>query len=92
MSSSLRNIVISDLKLSKMVNNFFYFSESTRVMIFSSYRESVYEITEVLAAHEEIKSMAFVGQSTTGTGGRKSVSQKEQLNVIFHPFIIYNLK
>ena len=49
-------------------------------MIFSQYRESVYEITEMLSAHSEIKPMEFVGQSSTG-GTRKSVTQKEQLNV-----------
>ena len=50
-------------------------------MVFSQYRESVYEITEILSAHEEIKPMEFVGQSST-TGARKSVTQKEQLNVV----------
>ena len=48
-------------------------------MIFSQYRESVYEITEMLSSHAEIKPMEFVGQSTGGT--RKSVTQKEQLEV-----------
>ena len=51
------------------------------VMIFSQYRESVYEIVEILAQHKAIKAMEFVGQSSSGTGGRKSVSQKEQLEV-----------
>jgi ERCC4-related helicase len=50
-------------------------------MIFSQYRESVYEIVEILAQHKAIKAMEFVGQSSSGTGGRKSVSQKEQLEV-----------
>jgi ERCC4-related helicase len=52
-------------------------------MIFSQYRESVYEITEMLSAHGNvIKAMEFVGQSVAqnGTGQpRKSVTQKEQL-------------
>jgi ERCC4-related helicase len=49
-------------------------------MIFSQYRESVFEICEMLAVHPEIKAMEFVGQST-GQGTRKSVTQKEQLEV-----------
>ncbi len=49
-------------------------------MIFSQYRESVYEITEMLSSHTEIKPMEFVGQSATG-GTRKTVTQKEQLEV-----------
>jgi ERCC4-related helicase len=48
-------------------------------MIFSQYRESVYEITEMLSSHAEIKPMEFVGQSAGGS--RKSVTQKEQLEV-----------
>jgi ERCC4-related helicase len=48
-------------------------------MIFSQYRESVYEITEMLSRHEGIKPMEFVGQSSTS--GRKTITQKEQLNV-----------
>ena len=48
-------------------------------MIFSQYRESVYEITEMLSSHPEIKPMEFVGQSAGGS--RKSVTQKEQLEV-----------
>jgi hypothetical protein len=51
-------------------------------MVFSQYRESVYEITEMLATHEQIKPMEFVGQSSTGTGARKSVTQKAQLDVV----------
>jgi ERCC4-related helicase len=51
-------------------------------MVFSQYRESVYEITEMLSVHKEIKPMEFVGQSSQGQGGtRKTVTQKEQLNV-----------
>lgn len=50
--------------------------------MFSQYRESVYEITEMLATHSEIKPMEFVGQSSTSQGTRKSVTQKEQLNVV----------
>jgi ERCC4-related helicase len=53
-------------------------------MIFSQYRESVYEITEMLGRHECIKPMEFVGQSSTS--GRKTITQKEQLNVKFKIF------
>lgn len=49
-------------------------------MIFSQYRESVYEITEMLSEHEDIKPMEFVGQSSGGN--RKTVTQKEQLAVV----------
>ena len=50
-------------------------------MIFSQYRESVYEIKEVLSVHEPtLKVMEFVGQSS-GQGAKKGVSQKEQLAV-----------
>ena len=49
-------------------------------MIFSQYRESVFEICQMLEVHPEIKPMEFVGQSTT-QGSRKSVTQKEQLEV-----------
>jgi ERCC4-related helicase len=50
-------------------------------MIFSQFRESVYEIKEVLSAYEPlVKVMEFVGQSTV-SGTRKSVSQKEQMEV-----------
>jgi ERCC4-related helicase len=62
--------------------------EETRVMIFSQYRESVYEITNILSAHKSIKAMEFVGQSfqgaSSGQNTRKSVSQKEQLEVCFY--------
>lgn len=51
-------------------------------MIFSQYRESVYEIKELLSIHEPtLKVMEFVGQSST-QGSKKGVSQKEQLMVI----------
>ena len=56
------------------------FKDDTRVMIFSQYRESVFEITDVLKKHDCIKPMEFVGQSTA-TGNRKPLTQKEQLNV-----------
>ncbi len=54
---------------------------ATRVMIFSQYRDSVTEITAMLHRHKPlIKVMEFVGQS--GTGGKKGLSQKEQIEVV----------
>jgi Fanconi anemia group M protein len=50
-------------------------------MIFSQYKESVYEITEMLSVHDEIKAMEFVGQSGVN-GTHKAVTQKEQLQVV----------
>ncbi|XP_069494851.1 Fanconi anemia group M protein isoform X2 [Ambystoma mexicanum] len=54
----------------------------TRVMIFSSFRESVQEIAEMLNRHLPIvKVMTFVGQASTGNGV-KGFTQKEQLEVM----------
>ena len=74
--TSCPNRVVRNLK-----DNFWLsWTDETRVMIFSQYRESVYEITSVLAAHSDIiKPMEFVGQSSNGS--RKTVTQKEQLAV-----------
>jgi ERCC4-related helicase len=52
-------------------------------MIFSQFRESVYEIKDVLSSYEPlIKVMEFVGQSTVA-GTRKGVTQKEQMEVVW---------
>ncbi|XP_058848036.1 Fanconi anemia group M protein-like isoform X3 [Acipenser ruthenus] len=52
---------------------------ATRVMIFSSFRESVQEIAEMLSRHQPlIKVMTFMGQSSAGKGVR-GFTQKEQL-------------
>ncbi|CAF0760948.1 unnamed protein product [Brachionus calyciflorus] len=71
------------LKLEEVIIEHFkkFGKNETRVMIFSQYRESVYEITEMLSDHEDIKPMEFVGQSSAG-GNRKTVTQKEQLEVV----------
>lgn len=54
---------------------------STRVMIFSSYRESVQEIAAMLNRHAPlIRVMTFMGQASTGKG-LKGFTQKEQLEV-----------
>ncbi|XP_042234088.1 Fanconi anemia group M protein-like isoform X2 [Homarus americanus] len=56
--------------------------KSTRIMIFSQYRESVIEITEMLQCyHPLVKAMSFLGQSSK-VRGERNISQKEQLKVV----------
>ncbi|KAL5008399.1 hypothetical protein ScPMuIL_013980 [Solemya velum] len=55
---------------------------ATRVMIFSQYRNSVIEITNMLKQHNPIvKVMNFIGQSSAGKAS-KGFTQKEQLEVM----------
>ncbi|XP_072545967.1 Fanconi anemia group M protein isoform X2 [Salminus brasiliensis] len=55
---------------------------STRVMIFSSFRESVQEIAEMLNRHQPlIRVMTFMGQASARKGVR-GFTQKEQLEVV----------
>ncbi|KAF3844965.1 hypothetical protein F7725_008128 [Dissostichus mawsoni] len=55
---------------------------STRVMIFSSFRESVQEIADMLNHHAPlIRVMTFMGQASAGKGV-KGFTQKEQLEVM----------
>uniref|UniRef100_A0A8C2C319 Fanconi anemia group M protein n=1 Tax=Cyprinus carpio TaxID=7962 RepID=A0A8C2C319_CYPCA len=55
---------------------------STRVMIFSSFRESVQEIAEMLSRHQPlVRVMTFMGQASAGKGVR-GFTQKEQLEVV----------
>ncbi|XP_046711923.1 Fanconi anemia group M protein [Silurus meridionalis] len=57
-------------------------AESTRVMIFSSFRESVQEIAEMLNRHQpRVRVMTFMGQASAGKGVR-GFTQKEQLEVV----------
>ncbi|XP_061077667.1 Fanconi anemia group M protein isoform X2 [Conger conger] len=57
-------------------------SASTRVMIFSSFRESVQEIAAMLNRHLPlIRVMTFMGQASAGKGVR-GFTQKEQLEVV----------
>ncbi|OWF50822.1 Fanconi anemia group M protein [Mizuhopecten yessoensis] len=57
-------------------------SQATRVMIFSQYRDSVSEITEILKQHQPlVKVMSFIGQSSAGKA-TKGFTQKEQLKVM----------
>ncbi|CAG2228093.1 FANCM [Mytilus edulis] len=54
----------------------------TRVMIFSQYRDSVSEITNILKQHHPlVKVMSFIGQSSAGKS-TKGFTQKEQLKVM----------
>ena len=58
-----------------------FFSTATRVMIFSQYRDSVKEITDMLDVHKPlVKAMCFIGQSSVGKAS-KGFTQKEQLKV-----------
>ena len=62
----LRDTVIAHFNEKKAEN------VTTRVMIFSQYRDSVTEITAMLHRHKPlIKVMEFVGQS--GTSGKKGL-------------------
>ncbi|XP_054651413.1 Fanconi anemia group M protein isoform X2 [Dunckerocampus dactyliophorus] len=55
---------------------------STRVMIFSSFRDSVQEIAAMLNRHAPlIRVMTFMGQASAGKGV-KGFTQKEQLEVV----------
>nr|XP_057947444.1 Fanconi anemia group M protein [Doryrhamphus excisus]XP_057947446.1 Fanconi anemia group M protein [Doryrhamphus excisus] len=55
---------------------------STRVMIFSSFRDSVQEIAAMLNRHAPlIRVMTFMGQASAGKGVR-GFTQKEQLEVV----------
>nr|XP_011437583.2 Fanconi anemia group M protein [Crassostrea gigas] len=56
--------------------------QTTRIMIFSQYRDSVEEITNMLRRHEpKVKAMSFIGQSSAGKA-TKGFTQKEQLKVM----------
>ncbi|OCT68313.1 hypothetical protein XELAEV_18039612mg [Xenopus laevis] len=56
--------------------------EGTRIMIFSSFRDSVQEIAEMLNHHHPtVRVMTFVGHSSAGKGV-KGFTQKEQLEVV----------
>lgn len=55
--------------------------DTTRVMIFSQYRESVKEIAMMLSRHSPVvRVMSFVGQASSGKS-TKGLTQKEQLQV-----------
>ncbi|CAL8115708.1 unnamed protein product [Orchesella dallaii] len=57
-------------------------SDTTRVMIFSQYRDSVQEIGNMLnSLRPMVKPIVFIGQSSTGTTG-KGLKQKDQVQVV----------
>lgn len=61
-------------------------AQETRVMIFSSFRESVDEIKRVLDMKSpRVRPMAFVGQANS-KGGSKGLSQKQQQQVMVFDF------
>ena len=69
----LTNSIITDQKNKDSV--------ATRIMIFSQYRDSVTEITDMLKQHRPmVKAMSFIGQSSAGKA-TKGFTQKEQLKV-----------
>jgi ATP-dependent DNA helicase MPH1 len=56
---------------------------STRIMVFTSFRESAEEVTRILKRHEPmIRPHVFVGQANTKNSSR--MSQKEQLEACHH--------
>ena len=62
---------------------------STRVIIFSEYRDSVNEITEILSQHRPlVRVMSFIGHSSAGRASR-GFSQKDQLKVCSHSSYYY---
>ena len=55
-------------------------SDTTRVMIFTSFRDTVDEIVNVLSTHQPlVRAMSFVGQGKKD--GKGGLTQKEQLQV-----------
>ena len=54
---------------------------STRVIVFSEYRDSVNEITEILSQHRPlVRVMSFIGHASAGRAS-KGFTQKDQLKV-----------
>jgi len=99
--SQLTSLAVGHPKLAKLeeiiLDHFVRFQDenaddpeaSTRVIIFSEYRDSVNEITEILNQHRPIvRVMSFIGHSSTGRAS-KGFSQKDQLKVV-HPLFIHD--
>ena len=91
--SQMTSLAVGHPKLAKLeeiiLEHFVHFQEehaddaeaSTRVIIFSEYRDSVNEITEILSRHRPIvRVMSFIGHSTAGRAS-KGFTQKDQLKV-----------
>lgn len=76
--TKLEEIVVEHFKRCKSEN------VTTRVMIFSQYRDSVHEIVAILMEHSPlIKAMSFVGHGpSTGGAKGKGFTQADQLRVI----------
>ena len=75
----LEEVVVSHLKLAYSDGN-----THTRVMIFSSYRDSVEEISTMLFRHKPlVRVMSFYGHGGRPSEGKvKGFTQKEQLKVV----------
>ncbi|KAI6660776.1 hypothetical protein LOD99_10224 [Oopsacas minuta] len=76
----LEEIVVSHFRKATTDN-----TTNTRVMIFSSFRDSVEEISVMLHRHAPlVRVMCFYGHGNkpTGTKGQKGFTQKEQLKVM----------
>ncbi|CAG7838061.1 unnamed protein product [Allacma fusca] len=73
----LKDIVVDHFKTFALRN------ESTRVMIFSQYRDSVQEIGNLLnLLKPQVKPMVFMGQAKTAGAGGRGLKQKEQVQVV----------
>ncbi|KAK7905064.1 hypothetical protein WMY93_017671 [Mugilogobius chulae] len=78
----LEEVVLQHFKQWSETNTGLAGTVTTRVMIFSSFRESVQEIAAMLNRHAPlIRVMTFMGQASAGKGV-KGFTQKEQLEVV----------
>ncbi|XP_053512811.1 Fanconi anemia group M protein [Artibeus jamaicensis] len=79
----LEEIVVEHFKSWNAQNTSEKKCDQTRVMIFSSFRDSVQEIAEMLLKHQPIiRAMTFVGHASTKGKSMKGFTQKEQLEVV----------
>ncbi|KAM5339163.1 Fanconi anemia group M protein isoform 2-T2 [Glossophaga mutica] len=79
----LEEIVVEHFKSWNAQNTSEKKCDKTRVMIFSSFRDSVQEIAEMLLQHQPmIRAMTFVGHASTKGKSMKGFTQKEQLEVV----------
>jgi ERCC4-related helicase len=70
-----------DIVEHKLLQHFTDATGPTRAIVFSQYRESVYEIVSKLNRHAPtLKVMAFVGQSGSN-GERQQITQRQQIDV-----------
>ena len=72
--------ILEDFNVNALTELIFVFQVSvdasnSRVIVFSTYRESVHEITELLLRHKPmIKAMSFIGQGNQGTSVTSSLT------------------